>query len=67
MALFFVTAALVVGVLLAVQAAANLQLSTAVGSPVGASTLQLAIAAALLVGLAALAGSLAGVALIQLT
>lgn len=64
MELFLVAAALAVGGLLAVQAAANLQLSTAVGSPVGASTLQLGIAAALLVGLAALAGTLATVELL---
>jgi bacterial/archaeal transporter family-2 protein len=64
MELLLVAAALAVGGLLAVQAAANLQLSTAVGSPVGASTLQLGIAAALLVGLAALAGTLATVELL---
>jgi bacterial/archaeal transporter family-2 protein len=64
MELFLVAAALAVGGLLAVQAAANLQLSAAVGSPVGASTLQLGIAAALLVGLAALAGTLATVELL---
>jgi transporter family-2 protein len=64
MELFLVAAALAVGGLLAVQAAANLQLSTAVGSPVGASTLQLGIAAALLVGLAALAGTLATIELL---
>jgi transporter family-2 protein len=54
-----VTAALLVGGLLAVQAAANLQLSTAVRSPAGAATLQLGVAAGLLVTLAALAGALA--------
>lgn len=64
MELFLVAAALAVGGLLAVQAAANLQLSTAVGSPVGASALQLGIAAALLVGLATLAGTLATVELL---
>ncbi len=36
---------LFVGALLAVQAAANVQLSTATGSPFGASTLQLGIGA----------------------
>lgn len=56
--------ALLVGGLLAVQAAANLQLSAAVGSPVGASTLQLAIGAALLTALAALVGTLAAVDLL---
>jgi transporter family-2 protein len=54
-----------VGALLALQAAANVQLSAAMASPSGASTLQLAIAAALLLGLAAVAGSLDGFALID--
>jgi transporter family-2 protein len=49
---------LLVGTLLAVQAAANVQLSTATGSPIGASTLQLGIGAALLLAAAAVAGSL---------
>jgi bacterial/archaeal transporter family-2 protein len=49
---------LFVGSLLAVQAAANVQLSTATGSPFGASTLQLGVGAALLLLVAALAGSL---------
>jgi bacterial/archaeal transporter family-2 protein len=39
---------LLVGAMLSVQAAANVQLSTATGSPFGASTLQLGIGAALL-------------------
>jgi bacterial/archaeal transporter family-2 protein len=56
--------ALLVGGLLAVQAAANLQLSAAVGSPVGASTLQLAIGAVLLTALAAVVGTLAAVGLL---
>jgi len=47
---------LLVGGLLSVQAAANVQLSRAVRSPVGAAALQLAIAAALLVGASVLAG-----------
>jgi bacterial/archaeal transporter family-2 protein len=64
MDLLLVPIALVVGGLLAVQGAANLQLSSAVGSPVGASTLQLGIAALLLVALAALAGTLAAVELL---
>ena len=64
MDLLLVGAALLVGGLLAVQAAANLQLSTAVGSPVGASALQLGIAAALLAALAAVAGTLAAVRLL---
>jgi transporter family-2 protein len=46
-----------VGALLALQAAANVQLSTALRSPVAASTLQLGIGAALLLALAAAAGS----------
>jgi transporter family-2 protein len=49
---------LFVGALLALQAAANVQLSTATGSPFAASTLQLAIGAALLLGAATVAGSL---------
>ncbi len=49
---------LLVGTLLAIQAAANVQLSTATGSPFGASTLQLGIGAALLLVATAVAGSL---------
>src|SRR4029450_12478831 len=49
---------LFVGSLLAVQAAANVQLSAAVGSPFGASTLQLGIGAAVLFALALAAGAL---------
>ena len=49
---------LLVGTLLAIQAAANVQLSTATGSPFGASTLQLGIGAALLLAATAVAGSL---------
>jgi len=49
---------LFVGALLAVQAAANVQLSTATGSPFGASTLQLGAGATLLLAAAAVAGSL---------
>ncbi|HEX2160092.1 MAG TPA: DMT family transporter [Actinomycetes bacterium] len=64
MELFLVAAALAVGGLLAVQGAANLQLSSALGSPVGASTLQLGIAAVLLVALAAAAGTLTAVELL---
>src|SRR5687767_6919390 len=47
-----------VGSLLAIQAAANVQLSAAMVSPLGASTVQLGIGAALLVAVSALAGSL---------
>jgi transporter family-2 protein len=49
---------LFVGSLLAVQAAANVQLSGAVGSPFGASTLQLGIGAMVLFALALPAGAL---------
>ena len=49
---------LFVGTLLAVQAAANVQLSAATGSPLGASALQLAIGAGLLLAATAVAGSL---------
>ena len=49
---------LFVGALLALQAAANVQLTTAMGSPFGASTLQLGIGATLLLAVAAVAGSL---------
>jgi transporter family-2 protein len=55
---------LLVGSLLAVQAAANVQLSAAMRSPFGASTLQLGIGAGLLLALAALAGSLSAFGLI---
>jgi bacterial/archaeal transporter family-2 protein len=50
--------ALLIGGLLAVQASANVQLTRAVGTPYGASTLQLWVAAALLATLAVLAGAL---------
>jgi bacterial/archaeal transporter family-2 protein len=53
---FAVPFLLAVGSLLALQAAANVQLSHAVGSPFGASTLQLALGAALLLALAAAVG-----------
>jgi transporter family-2 protein len=55
---------LFVGGLLAVQAAANVQLSAAVGSPFGASTLQLGIGAGILFTVAALAGALGALGLI---
>jgi bacterial/archaeal transporter family-2 protein len=64
MEVLLVLVAALAGGLLAVQAAANVQLSAAVGSPVGASTLQLGVAAALLTVLAALAGTLAAVRLL---
>jgi transporter family-2 protein len=49
---------LLVGSLLALQAAANVQLATALTSPVSASALQLGIGAALLLAVAGVAGSL---------
>jgi transporter family-2 protein len=49
---------LFVGSLLALQAGANVQLSGVMGSPLGASTLQLAVGAGLLVALTAAAGTL---------
>jgi transporter family-2 protein len=55
---------LLVGSLLAVQAAANVQLSTAMTSPFGASALQLGVGAALLLALAATGGSLGAVELL---
>jgi hypothetical protein len=55
---FAVPFLLFVGALLALQAAANVQLSTATGSPFGASTLQLGIGAALLLAATAVVGSL---------
>src|SRR5215212_1122735 len=55
---FAVPFLLAVGSLLALQAAANVQLATALASPFRASALQLGIGAALLLALAAVAGSL---------
>jgi transporter family-2 protein len=49
---------LFVGALLSVQAGANVQLSTATRSPLGASALQLSLGATLLLGLTALVGTL---------
>ncbi|MFE4205101.1 DMT family transporter [Streptomyces goshikiensis] len=51
-------AALLVGCLLAVQASVNLQLNKAVGTPYGASTVQLSVATGLLLVIAAVTGSL---------
>jgi bacterial/archaeal transporter family-2 protein len=50
---------LAVGALLALQAAANVQLSAALGSPFTASTLQLALGAAVLLALALAVGAMA--------
>lgn len=55
--------ALLVGCLLAVQTSANLQLTKAVGTPYGASTLQLGLAAALLAIAALVTGVLGAVQL----
>jgi transporter family-2 protein len=56
--LVLLASGLVIGCLLAVQAAANLQLTKAVGTPYGASTVQLWVAAGLLAVLTALVGGL---------
>jgi transporter family-2 protein len=56
---------LFVGGLLAVQAAANVQLSAAMGSPFGASTLQLGIGAGILFAVAAAAGALGALGLLD--
>jgi bacterial/archaeal transporter family-2 protein len=56
-----VTLAFLVGGLLAVQGAANVQLSRAVRSPLGAATLQLGIAATALILVAAVLGTLGAV------
>ena len=64
MYLFLLVSALLVGGLLAVQAAANLQLTAAVGTPYGASTVQLGLAASLLAILAVVAGAAGAVKLL---
>jgi transporter family-2 protein len=56
---------LAVGGLLALQAGANVQLSTATGSPFGASTLQLGIGAVLLLATGAAAGALGAFGLVD--
>ena len=56
---------LLAGALLALQAGANVQLSAALGTPIGASALQLTIGAALLILLAALAGGIGAAALLD--
>ncbi|GAA5047802.1 transporter family-2 protein [Thermocatellispora tengchongensis] len=58
------TSALLAGCLLAVQAAANLQLNRAVGTPYGAAPLQLAVAATLLALLALAVGAIGAVRLL---
>jgi bacterial/archaeal transporter family-2 protein len=65
MVVILLVSALLIGCLLAVQASANLQLNKAVGTPYGASTLQLWVAVVLLAVLATGAGAfgaLAGIA-----
>jgi transporter family-2 protein len=61
MYLIMLAAALLVGCLLAVQASVNQQLNRAVGTPYGASTVQLLVALLVLVSLAAATGSLAAI------
>jgi bacterial/archaeal transporter family-2 protein len=56
--------AVLVGCLLAVQASANLQLNKAVGTPYGASTLQLGVATGVLFVLAVTAGTIGAVRLV---
>ncbi|NJP27390.1 DMT family transporter [Microbispora hainanensis] len=59
----FLASALLAGCLLAVQASVNLQLNKAVGTPYGASTLQLGVATALLALLAAAVGAIGAIRL----
>ncbi|HEX6336401.1 MAG TPA: DMT family transporter [Jiangellaceae bacterium] len=61
MNLVLLGAALLAGSLLAVQASSNLQLTKAVGTPFGASTVQLSVAAALLAVLAVATGTIGSV------
>jgi bacterial/archaeal transporter family-2 protein len=56
---------LAVGGLLALQAAANVQLSTATGSPFGAATIQLGIGATLLLAATAVAGAVGAFGLLD--
>src|SRR5687767_5396441 len=58
MSVVLLSAALVIGCLLAVQASANIQLGAALGTPYGASTAQLLVATAILAVLALTAGAL---------
>jgi bacterial/archaeal transporter family-2 protein len=58
MSIVLLSAALVIGCLLAVQASVNIQLGTALGTPYGASTAQLMVATAILAVLALIAGAL---------
>lgn len=56
---------LAVGGLLALQAAANVQLSAATGSPFGAATIQLGIGATLLLAATAVAGAVGAFGLLD--
>jgi bacterial/archaeal transporter family-2 protein len=58
----FITLTLLAGMLLAVQAGANAQLSKAVGSPFAATTIQLGVGALVLAGVAIFTGSLGALA-----
>lgn len=58
MSVALLSAALVIGCLLAVQASVNIQLGTALGTPYGASTAQLMVATTILAVLALAAGAL---------
>jgi len=60
--LLFIPAALLAGGLLAVQAGANAQLSKAVGSPFGATAIQLSVGTLALLAVAAFTGGLASLA-----
>jgi hypothetical protein len=60
--LLFIPAALLAGGLLAVQAGANAQLSKAVGSPFGATAIQLSVGTLALLAVAALTGGLVSLA-----
>lgn len=64
MDLLLITTALVLGALLALQAGANIQLAGAMGSPIGASTAQLALGTAVLAALAVIVGTGGAVELI---
>ncbi|MGH3881883.1 MAG: DMT family transporter [Pseudonocardiaceae bacterium] len=64
MYLVLLASALLVGCLLAVQASVNQQLNKAVGTPYGASTLQLTVAAGALAVLATAVGAIGAVALV---
>ncbi|MFC0548515.1 DMT family transporter [Kutzneria chonburiensis] len=61
----FVISALLIGGLLAIQASVNVQLNKAVGTPYGASTLQLGVAAGVLVLATAVVGGFGGLAQIS--